>query len=178
MLVVAVDGFDLGQANPHAIQSMLVCQHSTVLLTLLLAFACCAGCSVHIKRIRGNGATRLSLTLAEVSLLVTADDTTISNSMSSGLGTGTTINACIDGDVSTYCASAESDAYFRVDYQCQAALTAVRVVNAVGPTQDHILQYRMRVLAADGVTDLFNPFDFRPTQAFYYWDISGPTTSE
>lgn len=76
---------------------------------------------------------------------------------------------CLDGDVDTFCHSADTDsnAWLNVAYVCTNGLSKVQVVSRRYCCQHTILQYRMHVIAADGITDLHSPFTFVATQMEY-----------
>lgn len=120
-----------------------------------------------------------ALNLAEVRLF-TAAGSQYSNSQlnftMSDILSGYPLESCFDGNVNTFTHSANANAWLRVTYPCKDGLSAVEVVNRADCCQSRILQYRMRSLGADGVTDLAPPFTFSSTQAFYFWQLAGGPT--
>lgn len=82
---------------------------------------------------------------------------------------------CLDGSVAAgnFCHSGATDldAWLRVAYPCKDGLSRVEVINRAN-FESRILVYRMRALAADGVTDLFPPYAFSFAQTTYVWQVA------
>lgn len=130
-------------------------------------------CSVRIERIQDTGDTQKPLHPAEIRLFegtgVQYSRSELSITMSSSHPDLPPKN-CLDGDTDTFCHSADTDsnAWLNVAYACKDGLSKVQVVNRRWCCRHTILQYRMRVLSPDGVTDLQYPFTFFINQDMEY----------
>lgn len=151
----------------------------------IIWFCCAALCSaadICTLLVEPNQGTGTWLHLAEVRLFSSAGLQYSSNQLTitmSSISPDWPPARCMDGDENTFFHStSDRNQWLRITYQCKDGLSKVEVVNRLDCCRERITFFRMRALAADGVTDLATPYIFPAAQAYYLWQLSGSPIGE